>query len=150
MRVMWIAAAIVCSAACSGRPPPAPAAAPVAVVIDAGAPPDAAPLDQDLPRLAERSLVMYRDIARALAESGEDCAAAVTRLHELAGRYRDVTVANAKVLHDGRASELKAALAPHGAEFDDAAAAVVHSAAVARCARDRAFGRAFDELLAPP
>ncbi|TMQ06552.1 MAG: hypothetical protein E6J90_22295 [Deltaproteobacteria bacterium] len=146
MRVLWIAAVI----ACSGRPPPAQPAAAPAVVADAGPPADAAPLDQDLPRLAERSLAMYQDIVSAFAASGEDCAAAVTRLHELTGRYRDVTVANAKVLQDGRAKELKAALAPHSAEFDAAAAAVVRSPVVARCAQDPRFSQAFDELLAPP
>jgi uncharacterized lipoprotein YmbA len=118
----------------------------------AAAPPpaDATPLDQDLPRLVERALALYRDVAAALAASGNDCAAASARLRELSERYRDVVLANAKVLHDGRARQLRAALEQHGDEFDAAAQAVVQSPTMARCAPDPAFGKAFDELLAPP
>lgn len=163
LRVMSIAAVL---AACSGRAPvpaapPAPAAAvpapPVASTLaDAGPPPaapdpaNAAPLDQDLPRLVERALAMYRDVAGALAAGGNDCAAASARLRELSGRYRDVVLANAKVLRDGRARQLRAALESHGDDFDAAAQAVVGSPIMAKCAPDPAFGKAFDELLAPP
>ena len=146
LRVIWIAAALACGR--SSEPPPAQ---PTAVrVADAGPAADAAPLDQDLPRLAERSLAMYQDLVKAFTASGQDCAAAISRMHELAGRYRDVTAANAKVLHDGRAKQLKAALAPHSAEFDQAAAAVVHSPVMSSCGQDPAFSHAFDELIAPP
>ncbi|HEX3477070.1 MAG TPA: hypothetical protein VHT91_18730 [Kofleriaceae bacterium] len=162
---MSIAAAL---AACSGRapgpaaspaPPPAAAPAPPAAATapppaapaPAAAPTDAGvPLDQDLPRLVERALAMYRDVARALAASGNDCAAASARLRELAARYRDVVTANAKVLRDGRARQLRAALEQHGDDFDAAAQAVVGSPIMAKCAPDPAFGKAFDELLAPP
>lgn len=147
LRVMSITAVL---AACSGRAP-GPAAPPAAVApADASPPADAAPLDQDLPRLVERSLAMYRDVAGALAASGNDCAAASARLRELSERYRDVVSANAKVLRDGRARQLRAALEQHGDEFDAAAQAVVQSPAMAKCAPDPAFGKAFDELLAPP
>src|SRR5262245_62839935 len=95
MRVMWIVAAAI---ACSGSPPTAKSAAPAPVaVIDAGPAADATPLDQDLPRLVERSLALYQDVAKALADSGNDCKAATTRLGQLAGSYRDVAAANAKV-----------------------------------------------------
>jgi hypothetical protein len=147
MRALWIACAIACSGR-SDRPPPAQPVVPPVVPADAAV--DAPPLDQDLPRLAERSLAMYQDLVAAFSASGQDCAAAITRMHELGDRYRDVTTANAKVLHDGRAKQLQAALAPHSAELDAAAAAVVHSAVVSSCAQDRAFSRAFDELVAPP
>jgi len=147
MRVIWIAAAV----ACSGTPPPPaqPAAPPPAIVADAAV--DAAPLDQDLPRLAERSLAMYKDVAKAFAAAGSDCAAATTRLDQLAAAYRDVVAANAKVLHDGRAKELRVALEPHDEEFNRAAQAVMQSPTMSRCSQDRAFAKAFDELLeAPP
>jgi hypothetical protein len=161
LRVLSIAAVL---AACSGRAPapaapPGPAAAspaspaastPAAPAPVAAAPADAAPLDQDLPRLVERALAMYRDVASALATSGNDCATASARLRELSGRYRDVVTANARVLRDGRARQLRAALESHGDEFDAAAQAVVGSPAMAKCAPDPAFGKAFDELLAPP
>lgn len=154
-------------AACSGRapapaapaPPPPPAAAPApppaSTPADAAAPPvaapaDAAPLDQDLPRLVERALAMYRDVAGALAASGNDCAGAAARLRALSERYRDVVTANARILRDGRARQLRTTLEAHGDEFDAAAQAVVGSPAMAKCAPDPAFARAFDELLAPP
>lgn len=146
LRVMWIAAALACSGRSSG-PPPAP---PVAHAAPADAAVDAAPLDQDLPRLVERSLALYQDIAKAFAASGEDCAAASGRLRELTERYRDVVAANAKVLRDGRAKELRAALDPRSDAFDAAAAAVVQSPTMSRCAQDRGFARAFDELVASP
>jgi hypothetical protein len=166
LRVMSIAAVLAaCSARAAGppasppparapsspvhaAPPPPPASAPP--VAAAPPPADATPLDQNLPRLVERALALYRDVAAALAASGNDCAAASARLRELSARYRDVVLANAKVLHDGRARPLRAALEPHGDEFDAAAQAVVQSPAMARCAPDPAFGKAFDELLAPP
>jgi hypothetical protein len=168
LRVMSIAAVL---AACTGRAPgpvvsPAPAApppaaahvAPAASTAAAAAPPaapapaaaDPGPLDQDLPRLVERALAMYRDVAAALAASGSDCAAASARLRELSERYREVVSANARVLRDGRARQLRAALESHGDEFDAAAQAVVGAPAMAKCAPDPAFGKAFDELLAPP
>jgi len=146
LRVMWIAAALACSGRTSG-PPPAP---PVVHAAPADAAVDAAPLDQDLPRLAERSLGLYQDIAKAFAASGEDCSAAGVRLRELTERYRDVTAANAKVLRDGRAKELRAALDPHNDELDAAASAVMKSPTMSRCAKDREFARAFDDLVASP
>lgn len=163
LRVMSIAAVL---AACGGRAPGPPAAtppsppAPTAAAAPAGAgaptviaappPADATPLDQDLPRLVERALALYRDVAGALAASGNDCAAASARLRALSERYRDVVTANAKVLRDGRARQLRAALESHGDEFDAAAQAVIGSPVMAKCAPDPAFGKAFDELLAPP
>jgi hypothetical protein len=153
LRAMSLATALGAVIACSGAaPPPAhQVPPPVAIVVDAGPPADAGPLDRDLPRLIERSLAMYRDIAAAFAASGEDCEAATAKLGELTARDRDVVTANAKVLHDGRAAELRAALEAHGEAFDAAARAVMQSPTLARCARDRTFARAFDQLFeAPP
>jgi len=153
LRVMSIAAVLV---ACGSRSPAAiapvaapPAAAPAPVgAVEPAAWVDTAPLEQDLPRLVDRALAMYRDIAQAL--TGDDCAAAAVRLRGLAGRYRDVVVANARVLRDGRARQLRAALDAHGDAFDAAAQAVAGAPAMARCAPDPAFEQAFDQLLAPP
>lgn len=147
LRVLWIAAAVGCG---GSSPPTAPAAAPVAVV-DAGVASGAPALDEDLPRLAQRSLAMYHDVARALTASGQSCAAATAKLRTLAAGYRDVVTANAKVLHDGRARELRAALDPHGEDFDRSAQAIVTSPTMSRCSQDPGFARAFDDLLeAPP
>jgi hypothetical protein len=142
-RVLWLVAAVACS-----RPPPAHRdPAPVVAAPADAAVLDAAPLDQDLPRLVERAIAMYQDIAKALTASGADCAAASTRLGQLAAGYRDVVTANAKVLRDGRAKELKAALEPRGDVFDAGAQAIMQSPTMARCARDPAFTKALDQLL---
>ena len=144
--------AIAGAIACSGKPPSAPSAEASPGATAVGATPAEAPaLDQDLPRLVDRSLVMYQDVAKALAASGDDCAAATGKLHQLAGTYREVTRANAKVLHDGRARQLAAALEPHSEDFDRSAQAIVQSPTMSRCSTDPAFSKAFDELVeAPP
>jgi hypothetical protein len=148
MRWIWIVAAV----ACSSKPPPAAKPVePVPVTVVADAAVDAMPLDQDLSQLVERSLAMYQDVAKALAAAGEDCKAAAASFGQLATAYRDVVTANAKVLHDGRAKQLRAALEPHSDEFDRLAKAVVQSPAMSKCSQDPAFARAFDDLLeAPP
>ena len=141
---------IALAIACRGKPPPPAQPAEAAATADAALAGDAASLDQDLPRLALRSLAMYQDVAKAFVASGEDCAAAATRLGQLAGAYRDVVTANAKVLHDGHAKQLQAALDPHGDAFDDSARAIMQSPTMSRCAQDPAFANAFDALLEPP
>ncbi len=145
--------AIAGAIACSGKPPPAQPVEtmPGAATPGAAAQPEATALDQDLPRLIDRSLVMYQDVAKALAASGDDCAAAAAKLGQLAGRYREVVAANAKVLHDGRARQLKAALEPHNEDFERLAQAIVQSPTMSACSQDPAFAKAFDELVeAPP
>ena len=144
LRAMWILAI----AACSSTPPPVPPVSRPAVATDAATADPA--LDQDLPRLVARSLMMYQDIAAGFAASGSDCAAATAKLGELTGAYRDVVQANAKVVHDGRIEQLRVAMAPHASAFDSAAQAVMQSPTMASCVRDAGFARAFDALFEPP
>jgi len=151
LRVLSLLAAAA-AIACGGSPPPAKPAGPTpaAVPIDAG-PRDAPPLDQDLERLVQRSLAMYRAVAKALGDPQRPCSAAAADLGQLRDEYRDVVTANTKVVQDGRAKELKAALAPHNEEFDGAAQAVLQSPMMSKCHGDRAFTKAFDDLVdAPP
>lgn len=129
-----------------GSAPVAPPDAAVAIV-DAGPPP---PLDRDLPRLAARSVALYEAIAAAFRTAGVDCAAAAQQLAALRTEYADVTAANAKVLHEGRAKELKSALAPYDDKLDAAAKEIVGSQTMARCTGDRAFTTAFDDLVGAP
>lgn len=145
----WVIS-IAAAAACRATPPPPAQPAEAAPSADAAIASDATALDQDLPRLALRSLALYQDVANAFAASGEDCAAAATRLGQLAGAYRDVVTANAKVLHDGRAKQLQAALDPHGDAFDRSARAIIQSPTMSKCSQDPAFAKAFDHLLEPP
>lgn len=145
LRVMWIAAAVACGSA----PTPPPPAPPPVAVADAGVV-RAAPLDQDLAKLVERSLAMYQDVAAALTASSRDCAAATAKLDQLAAGYRDVVLANAQVIHDGRAAALRAALAPRDDAFTAAAGNVMHAPAMAACASDATFTHALDALFAPP
>jgi hypothetical protein len=108
------------------------------------------PLDRDLPRLAERGTKLLAELAAAFASAGEDCAVAITKLTELRASYADVIAANAQVLRDGRAADLKAALDAHEDANSASAKAIVESKTMAACATDRAFTDAFDELVAPP
>lgn len=152
MRALAAGLAALCVVGLTACPP---AAAPVepAEPTQPIAPPDAAPpvaLDQDLPRLAERATRLYQDVAEAFATVGVDCAGATTRLRALQQTYADVVAANAKVLHDGRARELRAALVPHAEALDAAAKSIVDSQTMAKCSPDRAFTDTFDELVGAP
>lgn len=146
---------IVLLAACGNKAtPPAVPAAPPDAAVDAALPADASlatgPLDQDLPRLAGRSVALYEAVVAAFRAAGADCTAATKRLGELRTEFADVTAANAKVLHDGRARELKAALVPFDDKLDAAAKEIVGAQAMAKCTSDRAFTRAFDDLVGAP
>lgn len=151
-RVLGIALVLV---AC-GHPPPAtapaviaPAATPTTplALVDAG---PQGPLDRDLPRLAERATRLYQDVVQVFAAAGADCGVATSRLGALQSTYADVVAANAKVLHDGRARELREALVPHADALDAAAKAIVESPTMTRCAPDPAFTDAFDRLVGAP
>jgi len=123
---------------------PAPAPPPDAATAEAPA------LDRDLAQLAERAVKLYEAVAEAFRAAGTDCGQATAKLTGLSGVYRDVVAANAKILHEGRARELKQALARYGDQLDAAAKAIVDSPTLASCAEDPAFTRAFDDLVAAP
>jgi hypothetical protein len=144
-------------AACGSKStPPVPPAPPPDAGIDAAtvaadAPLAAnAPLDQDLPRLAQRSVALYEAVVATFRTSGADCAAATKRLGELRVEFADVTAANAKVLHEGRARALKAALVPFDDKLDAAAREIVGAQTMSKCSTDRAFTKAFDDLVGAP
>lgn len=120
-----------------------------AAVVD-GPPIAPGPLDRDLPRLAQRSVALYEAVVAAFRAAGSDCVAAAKKLGELRVEYADVTAANAKVLHEGRARELKAALAKYDDKLDAAAKAIVGSPTMSQCTSDRAFTKAFDDLVGAP
>lgn len=120
----------------------------------APAPADAAPalpaLDQDLPRLAARAVELYAAVAAAFDKAGTDCAAATAQLAQLEKTYADVVAATARVLHTGRARELRDALAVHQEPLDAAAQAIVKSRTMTTCAPDHAFEQTFDRLVGSP
>ena len=135
-------------------PPPPPDAAqqtdaPVAAVSDAP-PAPSGPLDRDIPRLAQRSVALYEAVVAAFRAAGADCTAATKRLGELRTEFSEVTIANTKVLHEGRARELKIALAKYDDKLDAAAREIVGSQTMSKCTSDRAFTRAFDDLVGAP
>lgn len=141
------------SAPTTPPPPPPDASIDAAVVIGPDAtvaPSSTAPLDRDLPRLALRSVGLYEAVVATFRTAGANCPAATTRLGELRTEYADVTAANAKVLHEGRARELKVALAKHDDKLDAAAKEIVASQTLAKCTSDRAFTKAFDDLVGAP
>jgi hypothetical protein len=134
------------------KPTPPPDAAPdAAPMIAPDAPPVAnGPLDRDLPRLALKSVALYEAVVAVFRSAGANCAAATTQLTDLRATYADVTVANSKVLHEGRARELKAALGKYDDKLDAAAKEIVGSQTMSRCTSDRAFTKAFDDLVGAP
>lgn len=131
-------------------PSPPPADAAVAVAVDALASTPAGPLDRDLPRLAERSVALYESVVAVFRAAGTDCAAATAKIEALRKEFADVTAANAKILHEGRGREMKAALAKHETKLDAAAREIVGSQTISKCSADRSFTRAFDELVGAP
>ena len=151
-RALWF---VVLLAACPS-PAPAPPKPPNIKTAGSGSaapPPDAAPpgaLDQDLPRLAARATKLYQEVAAGFTAAGEDCPAATAKLGALQTEYADVIAANAKVLHDGRARELRAALEPHAEHLDAAAKSIVESKTMKKCSPDRAFADSFDKLVGSP
>jgi len=128
-------------------PAPAPPHATHAAPADAGVDAPRA-LEDDLPRLAARSVELYQDWRRALDEVGPDCAAATARINALAERYADVIAANARVLRAGRdkVKQLRAALEPHEAELDEAAKAIAQSPVMTSCSSDAGFQRAVERI----
>ena len=131
---------------------PAPTTAPTThVARTADASTDVAalrPLDEDLPRLAERGVQMAKALLKVLNETGTDCAAAAAKINALADANADVTAANAKILHAGgeRVKQLRAALEPYGAELDETAQNISKAITASNCAKDAAFSRAFDHF----
>ncbi len=153
MRALSAVLAVLCVVGLVACPP---AAAPVEPVkpTQPTAPPDAAPppvpLDQDLPRLAERATKLYQEVAAAFTAAGENCSDATAKLGALQQTYADVIAANAKVLQEGRARALRTALEPHAEALDAAAKTIVASKTMAKCSADRAFTNTFDELVGAP
>jgi len=154
MRALAVGLAALCVAGLAACPPAAapqpPPAKPTQPTPTPDAPPPSGQLDQDLPRLAQRATLLYQEVASAFTSAGADCAAATTRLRALQTTYADVIAANAKILHDGRARELRAALEPHAEALDAAAKAIVDSKTMSTCSQDRTFTDTFDELVGAP
>lgn len=141
----WAALAAVVIGCGHAAPAPSPTLG-VTHAAPADAAVDAAPLalDDDLPRLAERSIELYRDWRTALAD-GDDCAAAAAKVNAVADAYADVTAAQQRVIRAGRAKvkQLRDAL---GTKLDDDAQVILHSPALTRCSSDAGFAHAMDRL----
>jgi hypothetical protein len=146
----WLAIAALASC---GHAPPASSetgathATPVAAPADAAQPPG---LDDDLPKLAERSTALYQQLAKVLGPPGStDCAAIARELDKVATDNADVLAANARVLHAGhdKIQALKNAIEPHQDALDAAAKTISESQTMKTCAEDAGFAKAIDRLL---
>jgi hypothetical protein len=122
--------------------------APHAGVAPDAAPAEPVPLDEDLPRLAERAVQLYAEWARAFSEAGTDCTVATSRMNEIAERYADVIVANQRLIRAGRQKVLamREEMKKHEAENDAAAKAIMEGPTMSKCASDPAFSKAVDRL----
>jgi hypothetical protein len=149
MTSRWLAVVAIVVVSCGH--PSAPPATPVdtsskGAPVDA--PPKERPLDEDLPRLAERAVKMYQDWQRAFAEAGTDCAAAATKMNALADANADLIAANQRLTKAGH-EKIKAARAEldkHSAEIDPAAQAILQAPTMSACKSDPAFNKALERL----
>lgn len=139
-------------AGCGSSKPPGGGGSGSATTGSAAEPPPSGPpgLDRDYDQLADRAVKLYEDVGEAFHAAGEDCEAATAKLNELSAANRDVITANAKVLHEGRARELKKALAKLDERFNAAAKHIMESQTLSLCAHYPQFTQAFDELVATP
>lgn len=135
---------IVAACGTTPAPPPKNGSASGDAAVESSA------LDQDLPRLATRSLALFTDLAKAFEAAGENCEAATAKLGELTKQYADVVAANAKIKHEGRDLQLKLALRQHEPELDAAAKSIMSSKTLPACAENPAFQKAFDDLRGAP
>ena len=148
MLALWIGAGCGNHA----KPPSTGGSGGSAAATGAGSSADSGPpgLDRDYEELAARAVKLYEGVAEAFAASGEDCAKATALLDELATANRDVIAANVKVLHEGRARELKQALAKNSDRLEPAAKAIVQSTTMTMCAHYPEFTKAFDDAVGMP
>lgn len=119
----------------------------------AAAPPDAAvdapvPLENDLPRLADRAVKLYADWQAALTAAGTDCAVATTKMNAIADANADVIAANHQLYRGSRerVTAFRAELEKRQADLDASAKAILASPAMQKCGSDPAFAKALDRL----
>src|SRR5262245_33961072 len=95
----------------------------------------AIPLDEDLPRLAERMLKLYKDWQQAFAEAGTDCALATTKLDVIVKANTDLLAAMRRVMRAGHAKiqALRKEREKYDAEIDASAKAIFESPTLAKC-----------------
>lgn len=120
---------------------------PVAATPDA-APAAPLPLDEDLPRLADRAVKLYQDWQRAFTEAGTNCADAATRMSALADANADLIAANQRLIKAGH-EKIKAArteLEKRSADIDPAAQAIMTGPTMSACKSDAAFNTALERL----
>jgi hypothetical protein len=147
MKCAWL---VVIAIGC-GHPsaPPATPSGPVAPAAPTDAPAaPPVPLDEDLPRLAERAVKMYQDWQKAFADAGSDCAAAAQKMNALADANADLIAANQRLTKAGH-EKIKAAraeLEKHSAEIDPAAQAIMQGPTMGACSGDPAFNKALERL----
>ena len=143
----WVLLAMIAACGHAATPAPQP---PVGTThaAPADAPPGPPPLEDDLPRLADRAVQFYAQWQQAMADAGQDCAAATRKINTVADANADFIAANAKIEKAGhdRIVALRQALEPHATELDASAKAIVQSPAMAACHDNADFAHAIDRL----
>jgi hypothetical protein len=139
----WLATLAIACGHPSTPAKPGPGSATAAAPADAPV-----ALENDLPRLAERAVKLYRDWQAALAEAGTDCVAATTKMNAIADANADVIDANRKLVRGDRerVKAMRAELDKHQVELDASAKAIVESPTMAKCSQDPGFAKALDRL----
>lgn len=134
-------------AGCGHAAPPSRSSREIARTPADAAPPDAAALDDDMPRLAARSSQLFQDLAAALVDAN-DCNAAADKLEALTTSYAAVIAADARMTRASRdrTRAFKDALQPHEVALGVAMHAIADAPIVKQCARDTRFSTAIDRL----
>ena len=145
-RSLWLALVIGCGHPAAAVAPPGGGT--TATVADASVDGESRPLDEDLPRLADRAVKLYQDWQRAFSDVGTDCTAATARMNALADANADVIAANGNVLHAGRdrMKAMRAEMEKRKDLIDPAAKAVMDAPVMTSCASQPEFARAVDRL----
>jgi hypothetical protein len=131
--------------------PAAPATHTTASQPAAAVTPDAAvplPLDEDLPRLADRAVKLYQDWQRAFAEAGTNCADAAARMNAIADANVDLIAATQRLTRAGHEKNkaARAELEKRSAEIDPAAQAIMTGPTMSACKSDAPFNAALERL----
>lgn len=145
-RYAWLAMfAIGCGHPAAPATQPTAPQPPVAVAPDAAVP---SPLDEDLPRLADRAVKLYQDWQRAFQAAGTNCTDAATRMNALADANADLIAANQRLTRAGheKVKAARAELEKRSAEIDPAAQAIMTGPTMSACSSDAAFNAALERL----
>ena len=145
-RWFWLASFVIACGQPSAPATQTTPAQPQAAAPDAAVAPR--PLDEDLPRLADRAVKLYSDWQKAFEAAGTNCADATTRMNALVDANADLIAANQRLVRAGhdKVKAVRAELEKRSAEIDPAAQAIMTGPTMSACKSDAPFNAALERL----